>query len=122
MIQRFVRRMVTSQLRYVFRKHGLKIILVLLLAVAALLVLNLQAQAAGPEPDTQALNEVAAAISENAQVIQDYVDSIDVAEIRGIMDDMSEYVNAPLAGAPTIVIVVLGFVMIMMVVRKVIGR
>jgi len=65
-------------------KHGLKIILVLLLAVAALLVLNLQPQAAGPEPDTQALNEVAAAISENAQVIQDYVDSIDVSEIRGI--------------------------------------
>jgi len=107
---------------------------VLLLLLAALLALGtgyfgsvkaLAAEATtipNPELDTSALNAIAAAISSNAAVIQDYVDTIDVSEVKGMMDNMSEFVNAPFAAAPAIVFVVLGFVMIMMVVRKVIGR
>ena len=74
------------------------------------------------EPATSERAAVAAAISENAAAIDTFVDNIDVGEISSAMASSNELITDFFSGAPAIVFVILGFLMVLLVLRKVIGR
>ena len=122
--KKFIRRWASYPLRSLMYRHSKKIILILLAVIAFLAVMVLKPEAAEtlPEMNTQALGEVAAAISENAAVVQSFADGINVTEVVSMMEGMREFMDAPFGGAPGIVMVVLLFVMVFIVLRKVLGR
>ena len=122
--KKFVKRWASYPLRSLMYRHSKKIILVLLAVIAALLMLVLKPEAAGVtvEANTDALNDVAAAISSNAQVINDYADSIDISEVSSMAADVNQLVDAAIGGMPMIVVAVIIFAVAVIVFRKVIGR
>jgi len=123
--KKFVLRWASYPLRSLMYRHAKKIILLLLAVIAGLLVLMLQPQAADvtvPEMETEALNQIAAAISQNAQVLEDFMDTMDVSEVSEMASNVNGLLNAGMAGIPGIVIAVVVFVLAFIVFRKVIGR
>ena len=127
--KRFVRRWAMYPVRSMMYKHSKKIIWAVLALGAALLLALLGAvpsHAADPttsfEPDTSGLNEIAAAISEQASRIDEYVDNINVSDVADSVDKLSGLMNAPFDGAPVIIMVALAFVMVVIVGKKVLAR
>jgi len=94
---------------------NVKKILAMFVAVLLLGVTMVPAYAAGPE-DIE--SEMDSAI-ERAEA---YLDSIDVSEIKAQFESMGEFWQMVLGGAPTILMVVVGFALLFFVLRKVLGR
>jgi len=129
--KRFLRSWATYPLRRMKYKYMNKILWALIFVIIALLVVLgnvLKPEAAEVtttavfEADTSGLNAIAAAISEQAARIDEYVDTINVSDVNDTMGRMSAMMNAPFDGAPVIIFIALGFVLVVIVGKKVLAR